>query len=161
MIEVEVALIALDVMEQPIVFLREKEGTPKRLLPIWVGIPEARAIHFKMQDYNMPRPMTHDLMNNIIDELGVKVTSVAVISIEDSTFYGRIELSANGKEINIDSRPSDAIALALRAGASIYVAEEVMQSSGLPEDKLKELDEDDVKSFLENLDDDTLGKYKV
>ena len=159
MIEVEVALIAIDVMQQPIVFLREKEGTPKRLLPIWVGHPEARAIYFKMQNEEVLRPMTHDLMNNIIDKLGVKVTSVAVTHIEDSTFYGRINLSTNGEEINIDSRPSDAIALALRTGATIYVAEEVMQTSGLSEDEFEE--EERLKSFLENLDDDTLGKYKV
>ena len=162
MIEVEVALITIDVAQNtPVVFLREKEGDPKRLLPIWVGFPEAHAIHLKIQEQEMPRPMTHDLMNNIIDNLGAKVTSVSVTNIKDTTFYGRINVSINGKEIDIDSRPSDAIALALRAGASIYVAEEVMEESGFSEDELKELEENRMKTVLENLDDDILGKYKV
>lgn len=162
MIEVEVALITIDLTQNaPVVFLREKEGEPKRLLPIWVGFPEAQAIHYKIQNAKLPRPMTHDLMNNIIDNLGAKVTSVAVVSIEETTFYGRINLSIDGKELDIDSRPSDAIALALRAGASIYVAEEVMEESGFSEDELKELEENRYKNVLENLDDDILGKYKV
>jgi bifunctional DNase/RNase len=160
--EVEVAMITFDINAQlPIVFLREKEGSPKRLLPIWVGIAEAQAIHVKIQNQEYPRPMTHDLLKNVIEQLGAKVTSVFIHSIRGTTFYGQINLSVNGTEIEIDSRPSDAIALALRVEAAIYVAEEVMKQSGLSEDELKKIEKDNVKSVLEEMDEDTLGKFKV
>lgn len=159
--EVEVAMIAFDINAQPIVFLREKEGSPKRLLPIWVGIAEAQAIHFKIQNQEFPRPMTHDLLKNVIESLGAKVTSVYIHSIQEATFYGQINLAVNGTELEIDSRPSDAIALALRAEAAIYVAEEVMKQSGLSEDELKKIEKDHLKNVLEDMDEDTLGKYKV
>jgi len=164
--EVEVAMIIFDANTQmPIVFLKEKEGSPKRLLPIWVGIPEAQAIHAKIQNQDFPRPMTHDLLKNIIEQLGAKVKSVYVHSIEETTFYGQINLAVNGTEMEIDSRPSDAIALALRAGATIYVAEEVMEQSGLSEDYLekmeKKIEKDQVKSALEEMDEETLAKHKV
>jgi hypothetical protein len=160
--EVEVAMITFDVNTQmPIVFLKEKEGSSKRLLPIWVGIPEAQAIHAKIQNHEFPRPMTHDLLKNVIEQLGAKVTSVFVHSIKETTFYGQINLAVNGTEIEIDSRPSDAIALALRTGAKIYVAEEIMKQSGLSEDDLKKIEKDQVKSALEEMDEDALGKFKV
>jgi bifunctional DNase/RNase len=147
--------------QMPIVFLKEKEGSPKRLLPIWVGMAEAHAILAKIQNQDFPRPMTHDLLKNVIEQLGAKVTSVFVHSIQETTFYGQINLSVNGTEIEIDSRPSDAIALALRVGAAIYVAEEVMKQSGLSEDDLKKIEEDQAKSVLEEMDEETLGKFKV
>jgi hypothetical protein len=160
--EVEVAMITFDVNAQmPIVFLKEKEGSSKRLLPIWVGIAEAQAIHAKIKNQEFPRPMTHDLLKNVIEKLGAKVISVFVHSIKEKTFYGRINLTVNGTEIEIDSRPSDAIALALRTEAAIYVAEEVMMQSGLSEDDLKKIEKDQVKSALEEMDEDTLGKFKV
>ena len=159
--EVEVAMIAFDVNAQPIVFLREKEGSPKRLLPIWVGIAEAQAIHFKIQNQEFPRPMTHDLLKNVIESLGAQVTSVYIHSIQETTFYGQINLAVNGAEFEIDSRPSDAIALALRTEATIYVSEEVMKQSGLSEDELKKIEKDHLKNVLEEMDEDTLGKYKV
>ncbi|HIE29748.1 TPA: bifunctional nuclease family protein [Candidatus Poribacteria bacterium] len=154
-------MIAFDINAQPIVFLREKEGSPKRLLPIWVGIAEAQAIHFKIQNQEFPRPMTHDLLKNIIESLGAKVTSVYIHSIQETTFYGQINLAVNGTELKIDSRPSDAIALAIRTEAAIYVAEEVMKQSGLSEDELKKIEKDHLKNVLEEMDEDTLGKYKV
>jgi bifunctional DNase/RNase len=160
--EVEVAIITFDINAQmPIVFLKEKEGNPKRLLPIWVGMAEAQAIHYKIQNQEFPRPMTHDLLKNVIEQLGAKVTSVFIHSIRGTTFYGQINLAVNGTEIEVDSRPSDAIALALRADAAIYVAEEVMKQSGLSEDELKKIEKDNLKSALEEMDEDTLGKFKV
>jgi len=160
--EVEVAMITFDINAQmPIVFLKEKEGSPKRLLPIWVGIAEAQAIHAKIQNQEFPRPLTHDLLKNVIEQLGAKVTSIFVHSIQGRTFYGQINLLVNGTELEIDSRPSDAIALALRAEAKIYVAEEVLEESGLSEDELKKIEKDNLKSALEEMDEDTLGKYKV
>jgi len=160
--EVEVAMITFDINAQmPIVFLREKEGSPRRLLPIWVGIAEAQSIHYKIQNQEFPRPMTHDLLKNVIEQLGAKVTSVFIHSIRGTTFYGQINLSFNGTEIEIDSRPSDAIALALRADAAIYVAEEVMKQSGISEDDLKKIEKDQLKSALEEMDEDSLGKFKV
>ena len=162
MIEVEVAMIALDPRANlPVVLLQEIEGTPKRLLPIWVGIAEAQAIQLQLQAPPPPRPMTHDLLKNIIEKLGAKVVSVFVHSIKSLTFYGQINLLVNDKNIEIDSRPSDAIALALRTEATIYVAEKVMDESGLTEEDLKKMEKDRVKSVLEEMDEDSLEKFKI
>jgi len=162
-IEVELILISFDVnYGAPIIFLREKkEEKPRRVLPIWIGLPEAAAISWKINKEKPSRPMTHDLMLNIIDEIGVTVKSIIVHSIKDSTFYGKIVLEKNEELIEIDSRPSDAIALALRAEAPIYVEEEVLESSGLSEDELKKMEKETTKKILENLDEDTLDKLKV
>ena len=115
--------------KQPIVLLRTAEG--KTFLPIWIGHPEAAAILMKLQGASTPRPMTHDLLTSIIDSLGAAVERVTVTELRDSTFFAQITLVTNGTEIEIDSRTSDAIAIALRADAKIYAADEVIDESGV------------------------------
>lgn len=162
-IEAELILISFDVNQgAPIVFLRERtDRTSRRVLPIWIGIPEAAAISWKINKEKPPRPMTHDLMLSVIEKLGASVKSIVVHSIKESTFYGKVILEMNKEKFEIDSRPSDAIALALRAEAPIYVDEEVFESSGLSEDDLKKMEKDTTKKILENLDEDTLEELKV
>ena len=168
MVEVEVALITVDTrVNMPIVLLKEKEGSPKRVLPIWIGQAEATAIQLKLKNApNPPRPMTHDLMKNLIDSFDAEVESIFVHSViasegEGGTYLGQINLEVNGKKIEVDSRPSDAIALALRLEAPIHVAEQILEDNGFSEDEIKESGKDASKSTLENLDEDALGRYSV
>ena len=138
--------------KQPIVLLRTLDGT--KFLPIWIGHPEAAAILMKLQGASTPRPMTHDLVSEMLTELDVNCTRVAVTELRENTFYAQITLQVNGSEIEIDSRPSDAIALAVRADAKIYVADEVIDYSAIefnqePEDSGEVIDE--FKKFLENV----------
>src|ERR687895_1906966 len=101
--------------KQPIVLLKTRSGN--KFLPIWIGHPEAAAILMKLQGANTPRPMTHDLMNEMLGELDVNCSRVSVTELRENTFYASITLSVNGREVEIDSRPSDALALAVRSGA--------------------------------------------
>lgn len=167
MVEVEVAFISIEAgTGMPILFLKEREGNPKRMLPIWIGQPEAASIQWKLKGESPPRPMTHDLMKNIIECLDAKVSSVFVHSLvhtqkEAGTFLGQINLEVNSRKLEIDSRPSDAIAIALRFEAPIYVAEPIMQENGFSENELKDAEKQQSKGFLEDLDEDTLGRYAV
>lgn len=158
MIEVDIAMVRMDaevkVPMAPIIVLKEKTGNPKRLLPIWVGIFEALAIitELEEQPVKTPRPLTHDLLKSVIYELGAEVISVIVSDLDNSTFYAEIAIrQADGEVIKVDSRPSDAMALALRAKAPIYVAEEVMAENGISPEILKADSEEELKSVLENL----------
>ena len=114
---------------QPIVLLREEDG--QRYLPIFIGPPEATAIVYALQGMETPRPMTHDLFTDIISELQGEIVRVAVTELRDNTFYARITIAKDGREVEIDSRPSDAIALAVRCDAQIFAAEEVIEESGI------------------------------
>ena len=107
--------------KQPIVLLKTVDGN--RFLPIWIGHPEAAAILMKLQGAQTPRPMTHDLLNDMLEQLDAKCERVSVTELRDNTFYASITISVNGSEIEIDSRPSDAIALAVRSSAPIFAAE--------------------------------------
>ena len=115
--------------KQPIVLLKTADGN--RFLPIWIGHPEAAAILVKLQNAAPARPMTHDLLNDVLGHLDAEVVSIAVTEMRENTYYARITLQQNGSEIEVDSRPSDAIALAVRAGAKIFVADEVIEESGV------------------------------
>src|SRR5437773_131198 len=115
--------------KQPIVLLKTVESN--KFLPIWIGHPEAAAILMKLQGASTPRPMTHDLLCDMLGELDVKCTQVAVTELRDNTFFASITLAVNGREMEIDSRPSDALALAVRSGAPIYAAEEVITESAI------------------------------
>ena len=161
MIEVDIAMVRLDPeVKAPIVILREKAGKPKRLLPIWVGIFEALAIITELEEHPVARPMTHDLLKSVIDSVDGEVVSVLVSDLKDSTFYAEISLRlSNGNVIKIDSRPSNAMALALRTKAPIYVAEEIMAESGISPDIAD--DKAQLKSVLENLEPEDFGKFKV
>ncbi len=118
---------------QRVVILKEKESD--RYLPIWIGPVEADAIAVILQGTNIPRPMTHDLMSSIIQTLGAHVDSVMVTDLKNDTFYARILMTMNGKQMDIDSRPSDALALAVRVEAPIYVDEGVLDKAGIMLDK--------------------------
>ncbi|MFI5005046.1 MAG: bifunctional nuclease family protein [Solirubrobacterales bacterium] len=136
--------------KQPIVLLKTVEGN--RFLPIWIGHPEAASILMKLQGASTPRPMTHDLLCDMLGELEVRCTQVAVTELRENTFFASITLSVNGRELEIDSRPSDAIALAVRSGAPIYVAEEVIAESAIEFEQSEEESEDVVEQFKEFLD---------
>lgn len=160
LIRMTVKGIALDpITNMPIIILKDLEE--KRTIPIWVGIFEANAIALELEKVSTPRPMTHDLIKSILDGLGVNVRQVIVNDLKDNTFYAVIELHYNGNIINIDSRPSDAIALALRMGAPIYVAEKVVVQARNVEVSEEKEESDRWREWLENLKPEDFGKYKA
>ncbi len=136
--------------KQPIVLLKTVDGN--KFLPIWIGHPEAASILMKLQGASTPRPMTHDLLCDMLGELQVKCTRVAVTELRDNTFFASITLRANGRELEIDSRPSDAIALAVRWGVPIFAADEVIAESAIEFEQEAEESEDVVEKFKEFLD---------
>jgi uncharacterized protein len=136
--------------KQPIVLLKTVDSN--KFLPIWIGHPEAAAILMKLQGAQTPRPMTHDLLIDMLTELEAKCLQVAVTELRDNTFFASITLSVNGREIEIDSRPSDALALAVRAGAPIFAAEEVIAESAIEFEHEVEDTEEVVDRFKEFLD---------
>jgi bifunctional DNase/RNase len=136
--------------KQPIVLLKTVEGN--RFLPIWIGHPEAASILMKLQGATTPRPMTHDLLCSMLGELEVRCTQIAVTELRENTFYASITLNVNGRELEIDSRPSDAIALAVRAGAPIFAADEVIAESAIEFEHEVEDTDDVVEKFKEFLD---------
>jgi bifunctional DNase/RNase len=140
------------------VILRDLEGN--KALPIWVGIPEANAIALELEQVPTPRPLTHDLVKNILDGVNATVTRIVVNDLKDSTFYATIFLSLRGEEIRIDSRPSDAIAVALRVKAPIFVTLDVIERAGsidVSEQSGTE-DPEQVKDWLENIKPEDFGK---
>jgi len=160
--EVEVVIKGLTmdpITNMPIVVLRDVEG--QRVLPIWVGPSEANAIALQIENVTTPRPMTHDLLRLIITELQASVQRVVVTDLKENTFYALIYLQTGGGLVAVDARPSDAIALALRAKAPIFVDEEVLTSARSPEDAPDRADVDRLQKWLESLDPDDLGKYKM
>lgn len=139
--------------KQPIVLLRA-EGR-NLFLPIWIGHPEAAAILMKLQDADLPRPMTHDLLASVIGQLQASVSKVLVTELRDNTFYAVLSLDAGGQEIRVDSRPSDAIALAVRTDAPIYASEVLLEANGIEFDQEIEDVEEIVKEFKDFLEDVT------
>ena len=142
--------------KQPIVLL--KTARENRFLPIWIGHPEASAILARLQDEEAPRPMTHDLLASAVAELGGDVVRIAVVDMREGTFYARVLLERDGREIELDARPSDAIALALRARAPIFAADEVIAASAIrmeDDEALAEAAEPEqlVEDFRRFLDD--------
>jgi bifunctional DNase/RNase len=159
-IEMKIRGLMMDpVTNVPIVILKGAEGNA--LLPIWVGVYEANAIALEIEKISTPRPMTHDLLRNMLNGLSCSVMKVVVNQLKDDTFYAIIWLEREGRLISIDSRPSDALALALRTDSPIFVEEEVINTSkAASADKEKSGDEE-LKRWLENLNDEDLGKYKM
>ena len=138
--------------KQPIVLLKAVDSN--KFLPIWIGHPEAAAILMRLQGASTPRPMTHDLLVDILGEVETKCVQVAVTELRDNTFFATITLNAGGREIEIDSRPSDALALAVRSGAPIFAAEDVIAESAIEfEHEVEEQDEvvDRFKEFLDQV----------
>jgi bifunctional DNase/RNase len=168
MIEVVIDSIRVSLMsQQRIVILREVGA--ERYLPIWIGVYEAEAITIALQEVEVSRPLTHDLIRNIFNDLDAQVVRVEVVALREDTFYGNIVLETNGKSINIDSRPSDALALAVRTNVPVMVSRSVMDAAGIiPEKDLQDGEEDSTEEaesseerlsvfedFLEGLDIDT------
>ncbi|MFB3060764.1 MAG: bifunctional nuclease family protein [Candidatus Binatia bacterium] len=152
-------LIMDPLTNSPIVILQSLEKNT--LLPIWVGIFEANAIALQIERIDTPRPLTHYLIKNILLQLDANVDKIVVTDLQGNTFYAVIHLRMNGDHITIDSRPSDAIALALRTDAPIYVTEEVINNSRNISLEKENLDSEDIKKWLENLNPDDMGKYKM
>jgi bifunctional DNase/RNase len=132
---------------QPIVLLREREG--ERYLPIWIGAMEATAIAFALQGIPTPRPMTHDLMKNVLEEIGVHVERIVITELRDGTFYAELQMAQNGAKYQISSRPSDAIALAVRLNVPIYANEDVLSEASIV---IRDDEEQEVEKFREFLD---------
>ena len=144
--------------KQPIVLLKTRDGN--KFLPIWIGHPEAAAILMKLQGANTPRPMTHDLMDDMLTELDIACSRVAVTELKENTFYASITLQMNGREVEIDSRPSDALALAVRSGAPIFAAEDVIAESAIEfEHEVEDTEEvvDKFKEFLDRVSPEDFG----
>jgi hypothetical protein len=139
--------------KQPIVLLKTIDGN--KFLPIWIGHPEAAAILMKLQGASTPRPMTHDLIGEMINELDAQCTRVSVTELKDNTFFASITLRVNGQDIEIDSRPSDALAVAVRTSAPIFAAEDVIQESAIEFEHETEDTEEVVDQFKRFLDDVT------
>jgi len=147
---IELSLVGVRVelpSNQPIVLLKEANG--ERYLPIWIGAVEATAIAFALQGIDTPRPMTHDLMKDILKETNTEVERILISELVDSTFFASIRMTANGNTVEVSSRPSDAIALAVRLGSPIFSAEDVLDQAGI---ELKDDEEVEVEKFREFLD---------
>ncbi len=159
-IEMSIKGLMVDpVTNAPIVLLRDEAGT--RVLPIWVGVFEANAIALQVENVATPRPMTHDLLRQVITDLRASVERVVVNDLREGTFYALIELRVDGRTVAVDSRPSDAIALALRARAPIFVEEAVLEQARTSDATTDRPDADRLQRWLESLDPDDLGKYKM
>lgn len=153
-------LIVDPIANMPVLILRDSEE--KAFLPIWIGIYEANAIALQLEGITPPRPMTHDLLRNALAELGVEIVSVTVTDLLDNTFHARILLrQGSGSEILLDSRPSDAIALALRANAPVFVEESVLEKSLVSSEKEDAQNAERLRKWLEEVDPDTLSKYRM
>jgi uncharacterized protein len=145
--------------KQPIVLLKTADGN--RFLPIWIGHSEAAAILMKLQGASTPRPMTHDLMADMLDQLDAEVLRITVTELRDNTFYANITVQQNGSEIEIDSRPSDAIAIAVRSDAPIYAAERVIEESAIEFEGEEVNEEEIVDEFRRFLDDVSPDQFAV
>ena len=160
-IEMTIKGLMIDpITNKPIIVLRDREG--QRVLPIWVGVFEANAIALQIENVQTPRPMTHDLLKNIIDDLSAQVERIVVTELKENTFYALIHLRKNGHSIEVDARPSDAIALALRTRSPIFVEETVIQNARSVENSRESsMDVTRLQKWLEGLSEDELGKYKM
>ena len=159
-IEMKIRGLMMDpVTNMPIVILKDVNGSA--ILPIWVGVYEANAIALEIEKVQTPRPMTHDLIKNVLLGLNATVKKVVVTDLRDDTFYALIWLERNGTSITVDSRPSDALALALRTDAPIFVEEEVLKSSKIASAVSEKVGSEELRRWLENLGEEDLGKYKM
>ena len=163
MVEMTIYGVSFDLVgKQPIVLLKTAEGN--KFLPIWIGHPEAAAILMKLQSQAPPRPMTHDLLSDMLEQLGAQVVRITVTELRENTFYAQITVQQDGAEIEVDSRPSDAIALAIRAEAPIFAADRVIEESAIEfegEDVDQEQLEAEVAKFKNFLDEVTPDQFAV
>ena len=149
------------ITNMPIIILRDMDG--QRVLPIWVGVFEANAIALQIENVTTPRPMTHDLLKNVIADLRGRIEKIVVSDLKDNTFFALIYLTVGGEVMAIDARPSDAIALALRARAPIFVEERVIDHAKTvdPTPEKGDAERVQLQKWLESLDPDDMGKYKM
>jgi uncharacterized protein len=160
LIEMTIKGLMVDpITNMPIVILKDKDGD--RVLPIWVGIFEANAIALQIENIATPRPMTHDLLKNIITDLDGRVDRVVVSDLKENTFYAIVHLTVRGERVAVDARPSDAIALALRTRAPILVEETVIENAKTVDFASERTDNERLQKWLESLDPEELGKYKM
>jgi hypothetical protein len=159
-VEMKIRGLMMDpVTNMPIVIL--KDVGSNTVLPIWVGIYEANAIALEIEKVATPRPMTHDLMKSVLLGLNTSIRKVVVNELKDDTFYALIWMERDGEIITVDSRPSDALALALRLDCPIYVDDMVLKSSKLASAVSDKVNNDDLRRWLEGLNDEDLGRYKM
>jgi uncharacterized protein len=159
-VEMKIRGLMMDpVTNMPIVVLKDLNGNA--ILPIWVGIYEANAIALEIEKVSTPRPMTHDLIKTLLLGLGTGIRKVVVSELKDDTFYAVIWLDRDGELISVDSRPSDALALALRLDCPIYVDESVLKTSKRSNAAADKVSEEEQRRWLESLDDEDLGRYKM
>ena len=159
-VEMKIRGLMMDpVTNMPIVILKDLDG--KAVLPIWVGVYEANAIALEIEKVTTPRPMTHDLIKNLLMGLGGGVSKVVVSDLQDDTFYAMIWVERNGEMIAIDARPSDALAVALRLDCPIYVEDDVLSSSKNVAAVSDKANSEELRRWLENLGDEDLGQYKM
>lgn len=159
-IEMTIRGLMIDpITNMPIIVLRDSDG--QRVLPIWVGVFEANAIALQIENVQTPRPMTHDLLKSVVDGLAATVDRIVVCDLRDNTFYATIYLRAAGALVAVDARPSDAIALALRSSAPIFVEESVITGAREFDSSRDNMDVARLRKWLESLTEDELGKYKM
>jgi len=159
-IEMKIRGLMMDpVTNMPIVIL--KDVNSPAVLPIWVGIYEANAIALEIEKVSTPRPMTHDLLKNLLLGLDTHVHKVVVCELRDDTFYALIWLERDGQTISVDSRPSDALALALRVDCPIYVEDEVLKNSKIASASSDKVSNEELRKWLEGLNDEDIGRYKM
>lgn len=159
-IEMKIRGLVMDpATNMPIVILKDVNGAA--VLPIWVGIYEANAIALEIEKVTTPRPMTHDLLKNLLLGLDTRVQKVVVSELRDDTFYALIWLERDGEVISIDSRPSDALALALRMDCPIYVEDDVLKHSKISGGASDKATNEELRKWLEGLSDEDIGRYKM
>ena len=159
-VEMKIRGLMMDpVSNMPIVLL--KDVGSDTVLPIWVGVYEANAIALEIEKVSTPRPMTHDLIKSVLTGLDALVHKVVVTELKDDTFYAVIWLEREGQVVSVDSRPSDALALALRVDCPIFVDDEVLKTSKQAANSVPAVSSDELRKYLEDLNDDDLGKYKM
>lgn len=159
-VEMKIRGLMMDpVTNMPIVILKDINGNT--VLPIWVGIYEANAIALEIEKVATPRPMTHDLIKSVLSGLNTGIRKVVVNELKEDTFYALIWLERDGELISVDSRPSDALALALRLDCPIFVEDTVLKSSKLAASVSDKVNNEDLRRWLENLNDEDLGRYKM
>lgn len=159
-VEMKIRGLMMDpVTNMPIVIL--KDIGSDTVLPIWVGVYEANAIALEIEKVTTPRPMTHDLIKNVLVGLESQVHKVVVTELREDTFYAVIWVERDGRIISIDSRPSDALALALRMDCPIFVEDEVLKSSKIAAANSERMTQEDLRKMLEDLNDEDLGRYKM
>jgi uncharacterized protein len=155
-IEVRIASLAVDPRtNQPVLILRPLDDVPGhgRVLPIWIGQPEATAILLAIEGVELPRPLTHDLLRDVIESLDAYIERIEITRVEEGTFYAALILRAEERSIAVDARPSDSIALAVRTGAPVFVAADVMESAAVPDSSDQVIDEEEeLEAFREFLD---------